>query len=105
MAAEVTKETLQAFVRSLCLRSSEDIEKVLLHILDTSRNRWNRKATEYLRQMKDKDLDKEALEEIERAYQHAFEQTHRLSRMRYGVAKPKRPLGGVLPKAGEKVKT
>ena len=94
--AEVTKEMLQTFVRSLCLRSSEDIEKVLLHILDTSRNRWNRKATEYLRQLKDKDMDKEALEEVERAYKHALDQTHRISRMRYGVAKPKRPLGGSL---------
>lgn len=93
--AEVTKEALQALVKSLCTRSSEDIEKVLLHILDTSRVRWNRKATEYLRQLKDKDLDAEALAQLQESYKHALEQTHRISRMRYGISRPKRALGGI----------
>lgn len=92
--SESTKTTMQEFITALCKRPSDDIEKVLIHLLDTSRNRWNRKATEYLRQLKDKDMDKEALEEIQRNYKHAFEQTHRLSRMRYGVSKARRPLGG-----------
>ncbi len=96
--AEVTKDALQALVRGLCTRSSEDIEKVLLHILDTSRNRWNKKANEYLRQLKDKDLDPEALQQLQENYKHALEQAHRISRMRYGIAKPKRPLGGIVGK-------
>lgn len=93
--AEVTKETLQAFVKTLSTRGSEDIEKFLVHLLDTSRNRWNRKASEFLRQMNDKDLDTEALAALEESYKHAAEQTHRISRMRYGVAKPKRLIGGI----------
>jgi hypothetical protein len=92
--AEVTKEALQTLVKTLCMRSAEDIEKLLLHILDTARNRWVRKANEALRQLKDKDMDEEALVGLRENYKHAFEQAHRLSRMRYGIAKPKRPLGG-----------
>lgn len=91
--AQVTKEALQALVKALCTRSSEDIEKVLLHILDTSRAWWNRKATEYLRQLKDRDLDGDSLKQVQANYKHALEQTHRISKMRYGIAKPKRQLG------------
>jgi hypothetical protein len=93
--AEVTKEVLQVFVKSLATRESGDIEKFLVHLLDTSRNRWNRKASEFLRQMNDKDLDAEALAALEASYKHAAEQGHRISRMRYGVARPKRLVGGV----------
>jgi hypothetical protein len=98
MMAEITKDTLQAFVKAMCLRSSEDIEKVLLHILDGARNRWNRKAAEYLRQLKDKDMDPEALQQLRDNYKAALEETHRISRMRYGIARPKRPLGGTSAK-------
>lgn len=95
----ITKETLQVFVRVLCARQAEDVEKVVLHVLDTSRNRWNRKASEYLRQLKDKELDKESMAELKKQYKHAFDQAQRLSNMRYGVAKTKRPLGGDAKKA------
>lgn len=90
---ETSKEALAAFVKALCSRPSDDIEKVFVHILDTSRNRWNRKAAELLRQLKDKDMDPEVLQDLKAQYAHAFSESIRISKMRYGVALPRRSLG------------
>jgi len=89
------QEALREFVRTLCGRKAEDIEKVLLHILDTSRGRWNKKASEALRTLRDKDsgLDAAALQTLKETYDHAFNQSIKISQMRYGVAKKKRVFG------------
>ena len=78
------------FVETFTDQKADEIEDVLLHLLDTARNKWTEKASELLRQMKDTDLDKEALEELKNSYEFALNQSSRLCQMRYAIGKPKR---------------
>ena len=84
----MTRSILMDFVDVLTKRNADTVEKVLLHILDTSRKRWNEKASDILHQLRDSSgLDADTVQSLRRDYREAFNNAHRISQMRYGIAK------------------
>jgi len=90
MKEDAVQNPLRDFVDKITRRDSDTVEKVLLHILDTSRRRWNEKASDLLHQIRDaRGMDPETLESLKKEYRDAFNHVHRLSQMRYGVTRRK----------------
>lgn len=94
MTAAATTNTripsVKEFVSVLAKRPSEDMEKLLLHMLDTSANHWNAKATLYLNELKQDGLTEAQAEEINARYNEAFCNTQDILRMRYRISGKKR---------------
>lgn len=89
------QEAMRDLVRGLSTRQADEVEKVLLHILDTARTEWNTKANAALMTLREKNSGKSEVEltELRKTYEHAFEQSIKIGQMRFGVAKKKRVLG------------
>lgn len=82
--------SIKEFVHRLSTKGSADIEKLLLHLLDTAKNHWNAKATRYLRELKRSDISAEEVRGLKREYDKAFNNVQRILRMRQGVSVTKR---------------
>lgn len=87
---EVRVASIKEFVHRLSTKGSADIEKLLLHLLDTAKNHWNEKATHYLRQCKRSDLPEENIKRLKKEYDKAFNNVQLILRMRQGVSVTKR---------------
>lgn len=84
--------SVKEFVHRLATKGSEDIEKLLLHVLDSAKNYWNEKATHYLRELKRSDLSEEQVRDLKKKYDQAFDNVTRILRMRHGVGISKKVL-------------
>ena len=82
--------SVKEFVRRLSTKGSADIEKLLIHLLDTAKNYWNDKATRYLRDLKRSDLSENQVRDLKKNYDQAFNNVQRILRMRHGVSISKR---------------
>lgn len=87
---EVRVASIKEFVHRLSTKGSDDIERLLLHLLDTAKNHWNEKATRYLRELKRSDISEEEVRGLKKKYDKAFDNVQRILRMRQGVSITKR---------------
>lgn len=86
----ITETPLHKLVQSLSRRPSPDIEKVVIHLLDTANAYWGERANTALRAVQTKGLSDEEVEQWREEYNLAFAMHHDLSRMRYGLTVTKR---------------
>jgi len=87
---ETRSASIKEFVRRLSTKGSDDIEKLLIHVLDVAQVRWNEKATSLLRESKKPNLPAERVRELTKEYSVAFNNVQRILRMRHGVGISKR---------------
>jgi hypothetical protein len=85
-----TKDLLQTFLKALSKRPAHEIEKVLVHLLDVSKNNWANIYHDALEDLRRGDLDPETLKKTRARYNEAFENHHEVARLRFALTKEKR---------------
>lgn len=76
---------LRLLVEDLSRRSSEDTEKVLLHIIDSALRVWGERASDALRMMRDPDITDDLRASVQKEYDEAFSNAKHLSKMKHRI--------------------